>query len=171
MARKRRRYGSLRLCGGALCYHAAMNIPSSLKTLVFVAALALIFWQQMRQPESAGPASPPAVASNDRIVAAARNRQSDVQVLGQGRVVRVLQDDNQGSRHQRLIVEIEPGLTVLIAHNIDLAPRAPVRKGDLLRFFGEYEWNERGGVIHWTHHDPQGRHPDGWLELNGRRYQ
>ena len=84
----------------------------------------------------------------------------------------VLADDNEGSRHQRLIVELASGHTLLIAHNIDLAPRvAGVRSGDTLIFRGEYEWNQQGGVIHWTHHDPQGRHPDGWLRHRGRTYQ
>ncbi len=94
------------------------------------------------------------------------------QVLGEGVVVRVLSDDNDGSRHQRFILEIDSGRTVLIAHNIDLAPRiASLERGDTVQFFGQFEENERGGVIHWTHHDPQGYHVDGWLKHNGRTYQ
>jgi hypothetical protein len=97
---------------------------------------------------------------------------SGQQVMATGRVVRVLSDDNEGSRHQRFILELGSGQTLLVAHNIDLAPRIPMLDtGDTVRFFGEYEENSRGGVIHWTHHDPRGRHPDGWLEHRGKRYQ
>ena len=94
------------------------------------------------------------------------------QVEGSGMVLRVLSDDNKGSRHQRFILELSSGRTVLVAHNIDLAPRIPgLESGDSVSFFGEYESNDQGGVIHWTHHDPQGRHIDGWLEHRGQRYQ
>lgn len=94
------------------------------------------------------------------------------QVSGSGRVVRVLSDDNEGSRHQRFILELSSGQTLLVAHNIDLAPRiSSLTAGDTVGFYGEYETNSRGGVIHWTHHDPQGRHVAGWLEHRGRRYQ
>ena len=87
-------------------------------------------------------------------------------------MVKVLPDDNEGSRHQKFILELASGQTILIAHNIDLAPRIPdLRDGESVSFYGEYEWNERGGVVHWTHHDPQGRHVDGWLKHDGKTFQ
>jgi hypothetical protein len=97
---------------------------------------------------------------------------SGEQVRGSGTVTRVLSDDNDGSRHQRFILELSSGRTLLIAHNIDLAPRvSSLRTGDTVAFYGEFETNSQGGVIHWTHRDPQGRHTDGWLEYKGQRYQ
>ena len=94
------------------------------------------------------------------------------QAKGSGTVVRVLPDDNDGSRHQRFILRLASGRTLLIAHNIDLAPRvAGIREGDTVEFYGEFRSNPQGGVIHWTHHDPQGRHPGGWLRHQGRTYQ
>lgn len=106
------------------------------------------------------------------LAAAFERRQSDVQVQGSGRVSRILADDNEGSRHQRFIVQLPSGQTVLVAHNIDLADRvASIKSGDPVEFYGEYEWNERGGVIHWTHRDPQGVHQAGWIKHGGRTYQ
>jgi len=101
-----------------------------------------------------------------------RAHASGVQVSGKGITTRVLSDDTDGSRHQRFILELSSGQTVLIAHNIDLAPRiSSLREGDPVEFNGVYEWNSKGGVIHWTHHDPEGRHEAGWLRHNGRTYQ
>lgn len=100
------------------------------------------------------------------------SRDSGAQVGGSGTVTRILSDDRDGSRHQRMILKLESGRTLLIAHNIDLAPRvANLNVGEEVSFFGVYEWNERGGVIHWTHHDPAGQHVAGWLEHDGIRYQ
>ncbi len=99
-------------------------------------------------------------------------RQSDVQINLTAQVFRVLKDDLKGSRHQRFLIKLSGGETILIAHNIDLAPRIDeLQKGDIITVYGEYEWNEKGGVIHWTHHDPAKRHIDGWIEHNGNRYQ
>jgi hypothetical protein len=107
-----------------------------------------------------------------RLQAAFERQQSNVQVQSTGEVSRVLADDNDGSRHQRIILRLPSGDTVLIAHNIDLAPRVEgLRPGDRVAFYGEYEWNPQGGVVHWTHRDPSGRHVAGWLEVGGRRYQ
>ena len=82
-----------------------------------------------------------------------------------------LPDDREGSQHQRFIVRLSDGQTLLVAHNIDLAPRVPLDKNDEVRIKGQYEWNEKGGVLHWTHHDPGGRHEEGWIEHQGKRYE
>ncbi len=113
------------------------------------------------------------VGASDRALANAfRNRTSNLQIEGVGKVVKVLRDDNDGSRHQRFILELGSGQTLLVAHNIDLAPRIPsLEEGDTVAFYGEYEWNSRGGVLHWTHHDPGGRHVDGWLRHRSQMYR
>lgn len=100
------------------------------------------------------------------------NRQSDVQLEVSGDVIKLLADDNDGSRHQRFIVELPSGLSLLVAHNIDLAPRIDnLQVGDEVDLYGEYVWNEKGGIMHWTHHDPANRHPHGWIRHNGELYQ
>jgi predicted metalloprotease len=110
--------------------------------------------------------------SADAIKLAFRNKQSDKQIAGAGTVRRTLADDNEGSRHQKFILELDNGHSILVSHNIDLAPRIDgLKKGDRVEFYGEYEWSEKGGVIHWTHDDPRGRHADGWLKHNGSLYQ
>lgn len=114
----------------------------------------------------------PTYADKASIEHAYINQQSNVQLKAYGKVEKILQDDNEGSRHQRIIVRINAKQTVLIAHNIDLAKRIPnLKQGDLIEFYGEYEWNKKGGVVHWTHHDPSGRHLAGWLKHNGIIYQ
>lgn len=117
----------------------------------------------------AAPASP---ADDNGIGRAFASRASNVQVEGEGTVARVLPDDLDGSRHQRFIIELASGQTLLIAHNIDIAPRIDgLAEGDRVRFNGEYVWNAKGGVVHWTHHDPQGGHVAGWLIHNGKTYK
>ena len=86
---------------------------------------------------------------------------------GTGKVIRVFPDDNVGIRHQRFILKLPSGKTIMIAHNIDLAPRvSALRVGDTISFSGIYEENSKGGVVHWTHRDPRGRHRAGWLKKN-----
>src|SRR4051812_21813414 len=114
-----------------------------------------------------------AVSGSDEALARAfEQRTSNVQVEGQGVVRRMLSDDKEGSQHQRFVVALSSGQTLLIAHNIDLAPRiVGLREGDMVSFSGEYAWNAEGGVIHWTHHDPSKRHTPGWIRHNGMLYQ
>ncbi|TCH65788.1 DUF3465 domain-containing protein [Acinetobacter sp. ANC 4862] len=109
---------------------------------------------------------------DDKIQQAFQEQKSDIQVQFSGRVKAILHDDNNGSRHQKFILELGNGQTVLVAHNIDLSPRLDdLEKGEIVQFYGEYEYSDQGGVIHWTHHDPQKNHTDGWLKYKGRTYQ
>lgn len=144
--------------------------------VALIAALGgyLLYERGALTPEPQRPASEAMqeVGSEEAIERAFAQQQSNVPVEATGVVVRILNDDNEGSRHQRFIVRLASGHTVLIAHNIDLAPRVePLAVGDRVEFFGEYEWNEKGGVVHWTHHDPVGTHQDGWIRRNGRTFQ
>ena len=112
------------------------------------------------------------VDDQQKIMQAYQEQISNIQVQSKGEVKAILADDNDGSRHQKMILKLENGLTVLVAHNIDLAPRVEgLRKGEIVEFYGEYEYSPKGGVIHWTHHDPQGKHVDGWLKYQGKSYQ
>lgn len=145
--------------------------PKSLASGVAVALLALLFARLGLDDavpgafEGAAPRGP----SPSQLF---EERASGVMVEGSGRVEVVLSDDRKGSQHQRFLLETEPGFTILVSHNIDLAPRvAGIARGDTVAFRGQYEWNEKGGVVHWTHHDPGGRRPGGWLEHEGRTYR
>ena len=125
-----------------------------------------------RSPAHNGAGGAATVSDDERIERAFAEQRGDLWVEVEGRVDRVLSDDLEGSRHQRFILELASGHTVLVAHNIDLAPRVPdLEVGFSLRIRGEYEWNPQGGVIHWTHHDPGGRREGGWIEHAGTRYR
>ncbi len=87
-----------------------------------------------------------------------------------GYVVRLLADDRDDSRHQRFVLQLPGRQTVLIAHNIDISKRVPVGLGDRVGFRGLYEWNDLGGLVHWTHHDPHGNEDGGWISHRRKNY-
>lgn len=118
------------------------------------------------QPLSSGLAK----EDNAALKQAFAQKQSHVWVEGNGVVKKLLPDDTKGARHQRFLVTIAPEQTLLFAHNIDLAQRADVNVGDQVQFRGEYIYNPKGGIMHWTHHDPQGRQ-GGWIRVNGQTYE
>jgi len=141
-------------------------------TVLLLATLYLVRSRSSPSDRGAAPAAAPSLPPLGGTVAEAfRAHRSNVEVETGGRVLRVLPDDHAGSRHQRFIVRVAGGVSVLVAHNVDLAPRVPVAPGDSVELRGEYEWNDRGGVIHWTHHDPDGRREGGWIRQDGRLYQ
>jgi len=126
------------------------------------------------EPPAAAPADPVVpqpVAPQQSPARVSGGQTSGSQIQGSGEVIRILDDDNSGSRHQKFIIKLASGQTLLVAHNIDIANRVQVSIGDQVGFSGQYESNPKGGVVHWTHHDPKGQHTAGWLSHNGRTYQ
>lgn len=122
---------------------------------------------------AASSTTPAEAASGDKFLAEAfADHKSGVEVEGEGTVLRILSDDTEGDRHQRFIVELASGQTILVAHNIDVAPRVPgLKTGDRVAFKGEYEWSDKGGTVHWTHRDPDGGHVAGWIKHRDTTYQ
>lgn len=148
-----------------------LNWP--LLIILFVILAGYTVYSQYRQ---AGPAPSQTEGQQQKAEAllqrAFAEKLSNLQVEGRGVVTMILPDDNSGSRHQRFVLRLASGQTLLVAHNIDLAPRIDtLAMGDEIAFFGEYEWNSKGGVLHWTHRDPDGSHVAGWLRHRGRTYQ
>ncbi|EIJ33126.1 DUF3465 domain-containing protein [Thiothrix nivea] len=161
--------------------------PKLTKAIVILASAGLLALYQHFQPpaNSGGQAKAPAASVNtasggqqadDYPQAVAKIRQSATNpdakfwTTVSGEVVKLLKDDREGSQHQRFLLKIAPDITLLVAHNIDLAERVPVQIGGEVIISGEYVWNNRGGVMHWTHHDPQGRR-GGWIEYHNQRYE
>lgn len=118
------------------------------------------------QPLSSGLAK----EDNAALKQAFAQKQSHVWLEGNGIVKKLLPDDTKGAKHQRFLVAIAPEQTLLFAHNIDLAQRADVNVGDQVQFKGEYIYNPKGGIMHWTHHDPNGKQ-GGWIKVNGQTYE
>ncbi|HEX9756213.1 MAG TPA: DUF3465 domain-containing protein [Nitrospiria bacterium] len=98
---------------------------------------------------------------------------SNIFLKAEGEVAKILLDDTKGTPHQRFIIITQEGQTILIIHNLNLAPRVPVKHGLKLRVYGEYEWNPKGGVIHKTHDSRRKGDPHGWVEIvdSGKRFQ
>jgi hypothetical protein len=146
-----------------------------MKKIIFLIIAAALVYGFLQERGISIPAIPFSVSSSNSDIVlqnAYNNRESNLQVKGKGVVIRMLSDDLQGSQHQRFILQLDNGQTILISHNIDLAPRINgLKSDDIVEFYGEYEWNSKGGVIHWTHHDPSKRHVAGWLKHEGRTYQ
>lgn len=136
-----------------------------------VVVLGLLAWQYFNPEPAVNPTVSTAESAGNVVQAAYQARQSGVWMETHGRISRILPDDNDGSRHQRFILDVGNGHTVMVAHNIDLADRIPAVVDDTLTLRGRYEWNERGGVVHWTHHDPNGREQGGWIRKGGKRYE
>jgi len=115
----------------------------------------------------------PATSDNAAVERDYAEKRSTVEVTAEGAVTRVLADESGPSGlHQRFIIRLAGSTqTVLVENNVTIGQRAPIFVGDDVMVHGEYVWNDQGGLIHFTHHDPAPAHEGGWIELKGVRYQ
>lgn len=113
-------------------------------------------------------------APDDAAVCSAYDGQrSGVEVVADGEVGRVLgvRPGREGA-HEGFLLRLSSGcrLTVRVETNTDFTGDIPLRQGDRVSVKGEYEYYERGGVIHWTHRDPRGHHANGYVDVHGTMY-
>ena len=145
--------------------------------LVLLAIFLALNFTACRAPNSApqlesAPVAATASMDAGAIVEAYGAQRNVPQVQGSGVVTKVLKDDTKGLKHQKFLLKVSDNITILIAHNIDLAPRvADINEGDVVAYKGEYIYTPKGGTVHWTHKDPRGHHEGGWLKHNGNTYE
>ena len=78
---------------------------------------------------------------------------------------------NTHAMHEAFACRTDDGHGLEIVDNVKLAPRVPVAAGDRISVRGELVPDARAGpLVHWTHHDPEHVHLDGYIDFNGRRY-
>lgn len=112
-------------------------------------------------------------ADNAAIARAFADHRSNVEVTADGEVTRLLADEtSETGTHQRFILTLRgSSQTLLITNNVSIGKRVPVVVGDAVVVHGEYVWNDQGGLVHFTHHDPERSHEGGWIERQGLRYE
>jgi hypothetical protein len=114
-------------------------------------------------------------AGNGAVYDAWRAQRSRVEVTADGSVARVLGiREGPSGTHEGFLLHLRGsagrGLTVRVEDNVDITGRIPLREGDDVIVKGEYVYDPRGGLIHYTHHDPRGRHPSGYVRVGDRVY-
>lgn len=125
------------------------------------------FGQPNEMPEPASDLQP----SQQGILEAQAEQLRKVEVELTARVCRMLPTDNEGLRHQKFLIRLTNGTTVLVANDLTMGQMVPCHPGDILDLKGEYIWTKRGGVLHWTHHSDTSEHPGGWIRLGSQTYQ
>jgi hypothetical protein len=131
-----------------------------------IAALALL--------AASGCAGTPEQPDNARICRAYAAQEQHLEVLASGSVVALLGERaGPSGEHEGFLMRLDGGCDILlrVEMNTDLAGPVPLRPHEHIEVKGEYETDATGGVIHWTHRDPRGRHIAGYILAAGKSYQ
>jgi len=107
----------------------------------------------------------------DRVMTAWHSKTSNIMVEVEGRVMVELPDQEDYGHVQQFILELETGHRLMVSHDLEISQRVPLTRYSSVRVKGEYDWNETGGLIHWTHRDLDNARDGGWIDYNGVRYR
>jgi hypothetical protein len=104
------------------------------------------------------------------LAACASNSAAHAQVyIPNARVTRVLGiRESRSGAHEGFIISAS-GRSFKVEDNVEITGRIPLHRGDAVSLLGQLECDD--DVIHWTHHDPAGRHPAGYVKVNGATYE
>lgn len=160
---------------------AHLKQTSLLPTLTFL-LISLSGCSGHQQTIESAPATTSTVQTQPDAATQPQNSQSDVltaqnmqarkvELVFSAPVCRILPDDTRGLPHQLFLVQLANGTTVKVAHDTKYAPKVPIQVGDTVTIKGEYIYNHKGGVIHWTHHSDNPRHEGGYIDFGGKRYE
>lgn len=97
-----------------------------------------------------------------------RSSARNPQVIVTGVVDQILPEDHEGLPHQKYTLLVGGKIKILIVSNLDFG-RVPLKVGSTLSVCGEFK-KVGQGMIHWTHFDPHGGHPDGFTIVDGMLY-
>jgi hypothetical protein len=110
---------------------------------------------------------------NNAVCGAYSATRSHVEVVADGTITRLLGlQAGRVSPHEGFLFRLASGcnLLVRVEANTDLTGPIPLTVGEHVLVKGEYEYYPLGGVIHWTHRDPRGRHEGGYIAAGGNVY-
>lgn len=120
----------------------------------------------------AGCASGSAMNAEQALSACANDRSPAHHVevyIPRATVTRVLGERYSSSgEHEGFLIAVNDRV-FKVEDNAGITGPIPLRRGDAVSLLGQFECDDN--VIHWTHHDPRGRHITGYIEVNGQRYQ
>ncbi len=112
-----------------------------------------------------------ALPDNERLLNAFERGRTGVWVSGHGTVAQLIGDETvSGEAHQRMVVNVENSLDLIVRHSVEQSERVPVAQGDVVSFQGRYQFNGRGGVVGFTHQDDEQPGGGGWIRHQGSLY-
>jgi hypothetical protein len=111
-------------------------------------------------------------SDNKLFTRAWQQRLSGVQLSLEGKISRVFSSMETEAGQQKFSLQLAQGQVVTVIHDVRLGSAIEdLAEGEIIEVFGEYQWAPDGGVIHWTHRDPEGNRQAGWVRYKDRLYR
>ena len=150
-----------------------------MKTIIKFSTIALLFLSSVAQanvysnlPDCKNRRGDVLDGSIEEIHAIMNSRQQKPMIYVTGVVEKILPEDHIGLPHQLYIMTLAAGKNTVkfrVVSNLDFG-RVPLQIGQKMSVCGEYKKIKEGNLLHWTHFDPRGNHPDGFTIYNDVLY-